>query len=82
MKIELTLKALKQIKKLPKNEAKKITRKLLSLEANPFSGKKLKGELKDRYSLRAWPYRIIYVVLAKKSKVQIEVIEHRQRIYK
>ncbi len=80
MKIELTPTAKKQLKKLPKSEAKKIARKLFTLEISPYSGKKLEGKLKDRYSLRAWPYRIIYVIT--RNAIQVETIEHRQGVYK
>lgn len=81
MEIELTPTAKKQLKKLPKSEVKKIARKLFSLESNPHSAKKLEGKLKDRYVIRAWPYRIIYVIVHN-SKIQIEIIEHRQGVYK
>ncbi|MBI4065479.1 type II toxin-antitoxin system mRNA interferase toxin, RelE/StbE family [Candidatus Gottesmanbacteria bacterium] len=81
MKIELTKTALKQLSKLPRSEAKKIDRKLHELENNPFSAKKLEGKLKDRYVIRAWPYRIIYVIVGN-VKIQIETIEHRQGVYK
>ena len=82
MKIELTSVAKKQLKKLPKSEIKKISRKLLSLRSNSFLGKRLKGELQNEYSLKAWPYRIIYIVPPKKDLVQIEDIRHRQGVYK
>lgn len=81
MEIELTPTAKKQLKKLPKSEVKKIARKLFFVESNPFSAKKLEGKLKDRYVVRAWPYRIIYVIVGT-SKIQVEVIEHRQGVYK
>lgn len=80
MNVELTPTAKKQLKKLPKSEVKKIAKKLFALEASPYIGKKLAGKLKDRYSLRAWPYRIIYVITPK--TIHIEVIEHRQGVYK
>ena len=81
MEIELTATAKKQLKKLPRSEAKKIARKLLSLPSSPYSAKKLEGKLKDRYVVRAWPYRIIYVIIPN-GIIQVEVIEHRQGVYK
>ena len=81
MKVELTAVAKKRFQKLPRHEAQKVARKLLSLETAPFSGKKLQGKLRDRYSLKSWPYRIIYVVELKRKTVQIETIEHRQGVY-
>lgn len=82
MKVELTDQALKQLLQLPKSEAKKITKKLHLLKTYPYLGKKLKGKLSEKYSLKAWPYRIIYIVIKGKHLIQIEVIELRQGIYK
>lgn len=80
MEIKLTETALKQLSKLPKSEAKKVSRKLRQLQNDPFSAKKLEGKLKDRYVIRAWPYRIIYVFV--RNTIQIDTIEHRQGVYK
>jgi len=81
MKIELTKTAFRQLSRLPKSEAKKISRKLHQLEQDPFCSKKLEGKLKDRYAIRAWPYRIIYVIV-RNTIIQVDNIEHRQRVYK
>jgi len=62
MNVELTKKAKRQLGNLPKSEAKKVARKLFQLERSPFTGKKLAGKLQTRYSLKAWPYRIIVTV--------------------
>ncbi len=80
MEIKLTATAKKQLKKLPKPEAAKIARKLLALELTPYLGKKLEGKLRDRYVIRAWPYRVIYVIA--KNAIQVDTIEHRQSAYK
>ncbi len=80
MKIELTKTARKQLSKLPKSEAKKISRKLHQLQDDPFGAKKLEGKLKDRYAMRAWPYRVIYVIV--NDVIQVDTIEHRQGAYK
>lgn len=71
----------KEFARLPKTEKKKILRKLLVLQDEPFAGKLLGGELQGLFSLRAWPYRIIYE-LKKTNKVIIHHILHRQRVYK
>lgn len=81
MNVELTKKAKRQLGNLPKSEAKKVARKLFQLERSPFTGKKLAGKLQTRYSLKAWPYRIIYVVDKRRKIVQVEIIEHRQGVY-
>lgn len=80
MKLTFTLTAQKQFTKLQKTEVKKIIRKLDQLANDPYSGKKLQGEFKDEYSLRAWPFRIIYRLLD--NTIEIHLIEHRQSVYK
>jgi len=82
MTVELTQKAKSQLKKFPKREATKIARKLLALQQSPLLGKKLEGKLRDHYSLRAWPYRIIYQIFADSKTVLVKPIEHRQGAYK
>ena len=82
MQLALSKNAQREYEKIPKQERTKIKKKLISLEANPRSGKKLSGELSDYYSLRAWPYRIIYEINAKQNLIQIHKISHRQGVYK
>ena len=70
----------KQFKKINKVERKKIFKKIQSLASDPYAGKALQSEYKGLYSLRAWPYRIIYKI--KKSKLVIYSVSHRQTSYK
>lgn len=51
------------------------------LELNPNLGKKLKGELSGQYTIRIWPYRIIYFVDSDKNVI-ITDIGHRKDIYR
>ena len=82
MEVVLSNQAKKQFAKLPPSEKKKIKKKLLSLNENPLSGKKLSGELNRFCSLRAWPYRIIYSLNNSENRVEVADIEHRQGVYK
>lgn len=82
MTIELSDQAKKDLKKIPESEGKKIARKLLLLLELPYLGKRLQGRLEDRYSLKAWPYRIIYLVRQDKKTIDVVAIEHRQGVYK
>lgn len=81
MKIQFTATSKKEFKKLPKNGQKKIARALKKLARFPFLGKKLSGKLKGYYSLKVWPYRIIYEFLSRKLIV-IDHLGHRKDIYK
>lgn len=75
----LSKKAENDFSKLPKTERKKIIKKLKSLEKT-LGGKPLIGKLKGLWSLRAWPYRIIFEL--KKSQVIVHRILHRKNVYK
>lgn len=72
--------AQKDFKKLPPVEQKKIKKRLTLLEIDPYAGKKLAGKLSEVYSLRAWPYRILYIIQDKEAWVTH--IAHRQGVYK
>lgn len=78
----LSQKAEKEFAKLPKTERKKVDKKLKSLKINPFVGKPLTGELKNFFSLKAWPYRIIYEFSKRENIIRIYKIQHRQGVYK
>lgn len=80
MEIRYKPSAVKQIKKLPLTEKKKIVKKIELLSQDPYVGKALKGEFSSLYSLRAWPYRIVYSIL--KKKIVIHTVSHRQSGYK
>lgn len=80
MKLEYKPQVLKQLKKLPLSEQRKIIKKLELLRGEPRVGKPLKGELEGLLSIRAWPYRIIYQIT--KSSVIIYSVAHRQSAYK
>ncbi len=76
----ITNKVIKNLRKIPQKEQKKIQRRLEFLKEEIFSGKKLKSDLKNYYSLRAWPYRIVYEII--KGDIWVVKIQHRQGVYK
>lgn len=82
MKVFFTSDAQKQYNKLGKKDKDKIEKKLKLLVTSPFSGKKLSGEFEGSYTLRAWPYRIIYSIYSLRREIWIESILHRQGAYK
>lgn len=82
MIIIITPEAEKQLRKLPKIEQKKVKKKLLILENNPHAGKKLLGTFSELWSLRAWPYRIIYYINLSQNKIYVVTIAHRQGVYR
>lgn len=82
MKVSLSKDAQKQYERLPKTAQAKIFKKLMGLHENPNSGKKLQGELENFYSLRVWPYRILYKINKDKQRIEVYKIAHRQGSYK
>lgn len=79
--VVFTPQALKQLEKLGKKDQRKIRRVVDYLVEDPFAGKKMRGEYKGQYTMRAWPYRIIYTIQKKKVTVYVLAIGHRQGIY-
>ncbi len=82
MRVIISEDAEKQYKHLPKSAQTKIAKKLQALTTNPFAGKKLSGEFKKFWSIRAWPYRIIYEINEKEKRLEIHKISHRQGVYR
>lgn len=79
--VVLSKNAEKDFSRLPETEKRKIIKKIKLIQEEPFAGKLLKGELKGRLSLRAWPYRVIYEFRPPKSILILKII-HRQGAYK
>ena len=71
----------KELDKIPRQYRGKIRAAFRSLTEDPFQGKKLDGELKGKYSIRAWPYRIIYEIRKKELYVSVVHVGHRQGVY-
>jgi mRNA interferase RelE/StbE len=80
--VTLTKAAEKNLGSLPKKDQKRIVEAMEGLQANPFTGKQLQGPLEGLWSLRVWPYRIIYRVEKQIITVTVLAIGHRQGVYK
>ena len=80
MNVTLSKQALADYKKIPKSDQNKIKKRLSVLQVKLHTGKKLSGKLKYYYSLRAWPYRVLYII--ENKEVWIVHIMHRQDVYK
>lgn len=48
---------------------------------DPFVGKKLGGKRHGQWSMRIWPYRIIYTIYKRELMIVVIDIGHRQGIY-
>jgi mRNA interferase RelE/StbE len=78
----LTREAEKDLAKLPEQKRTQVFRALDGLTTDPFLGKALKGELKGVYSLRVWPFRILYRIEKKKLIILVLSIPHRKNAYR
>jgi len=79
--VVLAGKAKRSLKKINPPDKPRILTALVKLHQNPFLGKKLGGEYKDCYSLRVWPYRIVYKIYKKCLFVLVINIGHRGSVY-
>ena len=74
--------AIKNLKKIDDRYKARVNLALLELSKDPFIGKQLEGRLRDFYSLRVWPYRIVYQIIHNELIVFVVQIKHRQGVYK
>lgn len=72
----------KEVLKFPQKDKKRIVEALTALSIDPFRGKQLRGDHAGKWSLRVWPYRIIYMIEKKIVTVTILRIGHRKDVYK
>ena len=72
MRLALSANAQREYKRIPRQEQAKIKKKLVSLENNPYSGKKLGGEFAKYHSILAWPYRIIYRIDKEENRIYVQ----------
>jgi len=82
-KIVFDKKVIKDLKKIDKTWQKKIIQTIeTTLTTQPYSGKKLVGNLSDYFRIRVGNYRIIYEIFDEVVTVEIIKIKHRKNIYK
>ena len=81
-KVALTPRAKKQLNILTKKIHKEaIASAIEEIKEDPYVGKKLQRELKNRYSYRVGVYRIIYRIFEKEKIVEIYTAGHRSVVY-
>jgi len=81
MRLYLTKTFQKKYLKLPKKIQNQVEKDLEEIYLDPYSGKKLMGELEGEISCRVGSYRIIYC-LDDNQNIWIETVGHRKDIYK
>ncbi|HSW60404.1 MAG TPA: type II toxin-antitoxin system RelE/ParE family toxin [bacterium] len=66
---------------IPKEYHKIINKKVIKLETNPFTGKKLSGKLKEIWRIRVGVYRIGYMIKNEKLVILLLKAGHRKDFY-
>ncbi len=80
--IRIDDKVIKDLKKIDKAWQKRILYKIkTTLAENPYSGKKLVGDLSPFWRLRVGDYRVIYTIEEKIVTVEVVKIRHRKEAY-
>ena len=80
--LEIKPKARKNLDKIPEDYRMRIIAILDEIVLDPFSGKKLSGKKKGQYSVRVWPYRIIYIIKKMELIILVIDIDHRKGVYR
>ncbi|MFZ3073672.1 MAG: type II toxin-antitoxin system RelE/ParE family toxin, partial [Minisyncoccales bacterium] len=73
MEYQLRIKpsAEKELNKLPQKDYYRALAAFSVIAGNPFAGKKLTGKRSGQWSMRIWPYRIIYSIYKKELLILI-----------
>jgi len=80
--LQIDDKVIKDLKKIDKTWQKRILIKMkTSLLENPYSGKKLVGNLSSFWRIRVGDYRIIYAIEEEIVTVEVIKIKHRKEVY-
>jgi mRNA-degrading endonuclease RelE of RelBE toxin-antitoxin system len=80
--VALSRQAERFYKKLEKEAKAQVRGCLLVLEDDAYSGKRLHGDLKEYWSLRAGKTRIVYSVQEKEKTICVVAIGPRKTIYR
>ena len=81
-KAALTKNFLRELKKLPENVKKRVLTAIDELIRNPFSGVRLRGELKGKWRWRVGKYRVVYRIDQTSQLVIFLDVGLRKKIYK
>ncbi len=80
--LKLKPKAEKRIDALNAMDYARVMQILFAIKSDPFSGKKLHGKHEAEYSVRLWPFRILYKIYKNELLISVVKFEHRKDAYK
>ena len=80
-RLETTRRFEKDFKRLASDLKHRVDKQVRMLEAQPYSGKRLRGEFEGSYSLRLGDYRVIYWVDETAKRIILLTVAHRRTVY-
>lgn len=80
--VVLAKRAKRSLSQLNKGTRVRVILAMDELARSPHYGKKLAGRYAGSWSLRVWPYRIIYQIYKRELMVLVIDVGHRQNVYK
>jgi mRNA interferase RelE/StbE len=80
-RLETTRKFEKGFRKLPPDLKRRIDQQIKTLETQPYSGKRLRGEFEGSYSFRVGDYRVIYWLDEAARRIVLLTVAHRRTVY-
>ena len=80
-RLETTRKFEKDFRKLAADLKHRVDQQVKTLETQPYSGKRLRGEFEGSYSFRIGDYRVIYWVDETEKRVVLLMVAHRRTVY-
>lgn len=72
----------KSLASYPLKDQQRISIACSFLAEDPYIGKKLSGNFSGIYSLRIWPYRVLYRIFKDVIEVYVEAVFHRKDAYR
>lgn len=80
-KIVWEKRAVKELRRLPDEAARRILQKVSELSDDPYAGKVLKGNFSEYLRVRIGAYRVIYRIEGNELRVFILRVGHRKDVY-
>ena len=81
MRILTTRRFERDFRKLPREVKRRLDEAIRVLAENPYVGKRLRGELLGRRSLRVGNYRVVYLVDEERQAVVLLSVKYRRAAY-
>ncbi len=79
--LQVTRRFEKDFRRLSPDVKQRVDSQIRTLEDQPLSGKRLRGEFENSFSLRIGDYRIIHTLIEREKRVVLLTVGHRSKVY-